>query len=206
LTSGKLACLLLALALAGCARTSPLLTPTMPPPTEREIRNALAVASGHRKAELELQLAELLLPRVSYDARAAAEVPALLADAEGMLRPDDQRAWAGTQLAYGRYWLEVRQPSLTERVQRAERYFAAAEFALVLPGDTAKLARIHAWLGAAQMQLAQAASDPAAHVGRARDHFTLAKALWRSLDAEAETEAMSHLIRRADDEWRRSLR
>ena len=67
-------------------------------------------------------------------------------------------------------------------------------------------ALIHAWLGMAQMQLSQTSNDPVPHFRRARDHFTLARALWRSLDAEPESEAMSHQIRRLDDEWRRHMR
>jgi hypothetical protein len=201
LTGWRFGCLLLACTLAGCARPSPAPVPRAA--SEEDLRGALAAASGQRKGELQLRLAELLLPRVSYDARAASEVPALLADAERVLRPGDQRAWAATQLAYGRYWLQVREPALAERVQRAERHFAAAELVLVLPADTAKLALMNAWLGTAQMQLSRVGDDPGSHARRARDHFTLARALWRSLDAEPESEAMSHQIRRLDDEWRR---
>lgn len=208
LTNRGLPCLLLALALAGCMRTPHIVEPAPAPAeesSEERVRAAAAAASGQRKAELELRLAELLLPRVSYDARAASEVPVLLADAERVLRSGDPRVWAATQLAYGRYWLQVREPSLPERVQRAQRYFDAAEFALVLPADAAKLALMHAWLGMAQMQLSQTSNAPEPHFRRARDHFTLARALWRSLDAEAESEAMSHQIRRLDDEWRRHM-
>jgi hypothetical protein len=209
LTNIRFLCLLLALALAGCARP-----PHVPKPvpglagasSEEQVRIAAAAASGQRKGELELRLAELLLPRVSYDARAAAEVPVLLADAERVLRSGDQRAWAATQLAYGRYWLQVREPPPPERIQRAQTYFAAAEFALVLPADAAKLAMMYAWLGMAEMQLSQTSNDTVPHFRRARDYFTLARTLWRSLGAEPESEAMSHQIRRLDDEWRRHVR
>lgn len=202
LTRRRFAFLLLVFALAGCARLGPIVAPAA---SEADVRSALAAASGPRKAELELRLAELLLPRVSYDARAAGEVPALLADAERALRPGDLRVWAATQFAYGRYWLSVREPSLPGRVERAQRSFAAAEFAFVLPADAAQLAVMQAWLGTAQMQLAQASNDPGPHFRRARDHFTLARTLWRSLHAEPEIEAMSHQIRRLDEEWRRRV-
>ncbi len=170
------------------------------------MRAGAAAASGLRKAELELRRAERLLPRVSYDTRAAEKVPVLLANAQRVLRSGDQRAWAATQLAWGRYWLQVREPSLPERVQRAQTYFLAAMRVLVLPVDAAKLALTYAWLGMAQMQLSQTSSDPEPHLRRARDRFTLARELWRSLDAETESEAMSHQIRRLDDEWRRHRR
>ena len=179
-------CLLLVLALAGCV------------PAER---GGEGTDAEQRQAELELKQAELLLPSVSYDTHSAEEVPVLLAHAERVLRSGDPRAWAATQLAWGRYWLQIREPSLPERVRRAQSYFDAAEFSLVLPADTAKLALIHAWQGIAQMQLSQTGGDPEPHLRRALDHFTLARALWRSLDAEVESEAMSHQIRRLANEW-----
>jgi predicted small lipoprotein YifL len=203
LTRRRFGWLLLVFALAGCARLGPVVV--APGASEADVRGALAAASAVRKAELELALAELLLPRVAYDAGAAGEVPALLADAEPALRPVNQRAWAATQSAYGRYWLSVREPALPERVERAQRSFAAAEFAFVLPADAAQLALVQAWLGTAQMQLAQPSKDPGPHFRRARDHFTLARTLWRSLHAEPEIEAMSHQIRRLDEEWRRRV-
>jgi hypothetical protein len=205
LTKPRLASLLLVFALAGCARPEQVVAPVARDRSEADVRSALGVASGPRKADLELRLAELLLPRVSYDGRAAGELPALLADAERMLRPREPRAWADTQLDYGRYWLSVREPSLPERVERAQQSFDAAERVLVLPADTAKLALMHAWLGTAQMQLSQASKDPGSHFQRARDHFTQARALWGSVHAEPEIEAMSHQIRRLDEEWRRHL-
>ncbi len=182
--------LLLVLALAGCGSAE---------------RGGEGTDAGQRKARLDLKQAELLLPSVSYDTRSAEEVPVLLAHAERVLRSSDPRAWAATQLAWGRYWLQIREPSLPERVRRAQSYFDAAEFSLVLPADAAKLALMHAWLGMAQMQLSQSGGDPEPHLRRARDHFTLARELWRSLDAEAQSEAISHQIRRLDDEWRRYL-
>jgi hypothetical protein len=201
-----------ALALAACARTPYPVTvpaPAEPAPasvsiqSEQGLRAALSAASGERKGVLQLRLAELLLPRVSYDARAATEVPILLAESALSLHTGDQRLWSDVQFANGRYWLEVREPSLSERVGRAQRHFDAAAFALVLPADVSRLALIHAWLGTAQMQLSQSSSDPEPHFRRARDHFTLARNLWRSVEAEAETEAMGHQIRRVDQAWSR---
>ena len=182
--------LLLIFALAGCA------------PTERD---GDGTDAGLRQAKLELSEAESLLSSVSYDSQAAEKVSVLLTSAERLLRSGDPRVWAVTQLAWGRYWLQIPEPSLSERVGRAQSYFDAAEFSLKLPEDAARLALMYTWMGMAQMQLSQAGGDPEPHLRRALDHFTMARALWRLLDAEAESEAMSHLMQRLFDEWSRNF-
>ena len=183
-------CLLLVLLLVGCALAE---------------RGGEGTDTEQREGERELKQAELLLPSVSYDTRSAEEVPVLLAHAELVLRSGDPRAWAATQLAWGRYWLQIPEPSLPERVGRAQSYFDTAEFSLKLPEDAARLAPMYVWMGMAQMQLSQAGGDPEPHLRRALDHFTMARALWRLLDAEAESQAMSHLMQRLFDEWSRNF-
>jgi len=180
--------LLLVLVLAAC---------TSQAPAERE------PDGRQKKAALELEQAEQLLPSVYYDAGAAKKVAVLLAHAEPALRSADPRAWAATQLAWGIYWLRVRQPDLAERVRRAQNYFSAAESSLELPADTARLALMYTWLGIAQTQLAESGDDPRSHLQRASEHFSTAHSLWESLDRTADAEAVSFQQRRLGDLWGR---
>ena len=175
--------------------------PIEAPAPERQLRRAIATTAGLKKAELELRLAEVLLPGVPQDASATVEVPSLLADAERLSREASPRLWAETQVVFGRYWLESPRLSPEERLRRVQDHLERAE-SMAGRGEPADRARLHASLGMVRMQLSRTSNQPSIHFERAREHFTRAQEMWRSVKAEAESEAMAHLIRRADEERR----
>lgn len=168
------------------------------------LRFRQATAGGvESKALSGLALALLLLPRAPHDQSIARETLTLLEDAARGLRGTRGRYWAASQAALGRYWLSLSGAGSVEGLRRARDHFEQAEFSLTLSRDELDVASLHALMAMTELQLEQAGDRQQDHLQKALDHFTLARAIWKSRGAEAEAEAASQQIRKIRDMYSR---